>query len=509
MRGVMKRRFRMVACSMLFGVSVVALSAGTGSAASTLCVQPDKPGCYATIQAALAAASSGDTIEVAPGTYAGPVTIAKTIQLIGAGAAATIIQGGGPVVTIGDLTGATAPTVSIRGVTITGGVIAGTVVGGGGVLISGPDSGNKTAATVSITDSVITGNRASVLTVVPPGAPCGPPPGKRCSYASGGGIDNARFLTLANTRVTDNVAENTATNAPSIFGTAHGGGISNHPHATLTLSNCVVSGNQAVASGTVAESASGGGILDDGALTVANSEVSANSAELSTSLPGSIFAGNEPEAEAGGIEITDSASVTIANSTVNDNTTTAGNTGGDVNADTGGIDSDGSLTLSNSTVENNQARASVPPASGFGALALGGGLETEIGTTTLNNASIDGNSLSADSESGLAAVLGAGLMNEGGGALTLHNSHVIANSGTATGAFGFADGGGIFNSLGPGQLTVINSTLTGNTLNSSPGITPIGGGLFTADVFNPLQSIPATLTHTVIEANNPDQCVGC
>lgn len=86
---------------------------------------------------------------------------------------------------------------------------------------------------------------------------------------------------------------------------------------------------------------------------------------------------------------------------------------------------------------------------------------------------------------------------------------MFANVGDATGAFGFADGGGIFNSLGAGQLTVINSRLTDNALTASPAITPLGGGLFTADVFNPQQPLPATLIHTVIEGNNPDQCVGC
>jgi len=489
-------------------VGLFALAAASSAqSATTLCVG-NGPGCYATIQAALLAAHDNDTIAVAPGTYSGPVTIAKSIQLVGAGAATTIISGGGPVVTIGDLSGLTTPSVSISGVTITGGLTNGTggntwVAEGGGVFIPGPDTGNATAATVSISDSVITENRTSPLTVVGPGPPCGP---RRCSFASGGGIANAGFLTLTDTRVTDNVAGSTPAD-PSVATDAGGGGISNHPRATLTLRHSFVSANRAAVSGALAQFASGGGI-DGGLMVIENSLVSGNTVDLSTSFPGSIFAGTEPEAEAGGINIGAGGSVTIADSTISGNATTAANTGGDVNADTGGIDSDGMLTLSNSTVENNQARASVPPASGFGALALGGGLEVEIGSTTVNNTSIDGNSVSADSGTGLAAVLGAGLMNEGGGSLTLHNSDVFANNGTATGAFGFADGGGIFNSLGPGQLTVINSTLIENTLTGSPGITPLGGGLFTADVFS-LQPLPVTLTHTVIAGNSPDQCFGC
>jgi hypothetical protein len=497
---------RVAAVTVGVAAFVVASSAQT---ATTLCVGGGA-GCYGSIQAALAVAGDGDTIAVAPGTYAGPVTVAKSIRLVGAGAAMTIIRGGGPVVTIGDLTGATSPTVSISGVTVTGGQSTGTVAAGGGLKVLGPDAGVRTTATASISDSVISGNRVDVLTVGPSGgAPCGPPKGKQCSYAFGAGIDNAGHLTLTNTRVTDNVAEDAAEDNPSVVANAGGAGITNHPHATLELSNCVVSGNKATASGAVAQSAAGGGISTDGALTISNSQVSGNSVALSSSLPGSILAGTGAEAEAGGINITETSTATIANSTISDNITTARNTGGDANADTGGIDSDGTLTLSNSQVEQNQAHSSVPPSSGFVALAVGGGLEVEIGNTTVNNSTIDRNSLSADSAYGLVAVLGAGLMNENGGTLTLHNSQVFANSGGASGAFGFADGGGVFNSLGPGQLTVVNSSLTGNTLTGSPGITPLGGGLFTADLFDPQVALPATLTRSVIAENSPDQCLGC
>ena len=179
----MKRfMFVCVATLAITGASLPASSAGAGG---SLCVDPNMTNCFTTIQAALTAAHDGDTIDVAAGTYAGPITIDKNIQLAGAGAAATIIRGGGPVVTIGDLTGRATPTVSVGGVTITGGLTTGSsrggtaIASGGGVFIPGPDTGNATAATVSIDDSVISGNRANILTVVPSDAfPCGPPKGK-------------------------------------------------------------------------------------------------------------------------------------------------------------------------------------------------------------------------------------------------------------------------------------------------------------------------------------------
>src|SRR5262245_9691130 len=67
----------------------------------TLCVGT-RAACAATIQSALAAADDGDVINVAAGRYRGPLTITKSVTLAGAGAAATTIDGGGPVVTVGE-----------------------------------------------------------------------------------------------------------------------------------------------------------------------------------------------------------------------------------------------------------------------------------------------------------------------------------------------------------------------------------------------------------------------
>ena len=116
------------------------------------------------MQAAVDAAHDGDTIVIAPGTYAGGVTVDVSVAIVGAGAGSTIIKGGGPVLTIGVPHAAGEPTVSITGVTITGGVATGdgtvTFVGvGGGVYI--PGSATGVGATVTIRNSLITGNRAT------------------------------------------------------------------------------------------------------------------------------------------------------------------------------------------------------------------------------------------------------------------------------------------------------------------------------------------------------------
>src|ERR1051326_3527586 len=62
-------------------------------AASTLCVDPKISGCYPTINKAVNAANARDTITVAPGTYIeGDINISKSLSLIGANSANTIIN---------------------------------------------------------------------------------------------------------------------------------------------------------------------------------------------------------------------------------------------------------------------------------------------------------------------------------------------------------------------------------------------------------------------------------
>jgi hypothetical protein len=505
--------------TMKLGLAVLAVVAAgfvpQSAAASTLCVAGAKPGCFSTVQAAVDAAADGDTIQIGPGTFAGGVTITKSVRLVGASAAATAIRGGGPVVTIGrfeadnnDLS------VSLSRVTITGGLNdsqpSPSIVVGGGVSIPG-SAGNVPGATVSIDDSVITGNRVTARTAIPSGGfSCSSAHAHPCAFVNGGGIDNSGALTLTNTRVSGNVAGATA-GGTSLDSSADGGGIDNHAAGTLTLRHVSVTGNRAAVTPPNGAFTDGGGIVTDGVLTMEDSVVSGNSSIVDSVVPSFFPIDVEMEANAGGLRIGDvpGASATITRSRIGDNVVIGRNSAGDVQATNGGIDDDGELLLSWSSVDHNRVSASAPPASGFVAGAIDGGVQAQ-GAATIRNSRITDNTLTAVSVAGTANVAGAGIGSLSG-SVTLERTLVMGNRGTANGANGVALGGGILNIAyfgGPPELTLTESLVTANSLAASPGITPQGGGIYSEDIFGG-GPFPVTLTRTVVAGNKPDDCTGC
>src|SRR5215469_10707240 len=71
---------------------LAAYGSGTAATAATLCVDAGKVSCYATIGAAVSAAATGDTVQVAQGIYKEDVIIGKSLSLIGKNSANTIID---------------------------------------------------------------------------------------------------------------------------------------------------------------------------------------------------------------------------------------------------------------------------------------------------------------------------------------------------------------------------------------------------------------------------------
>lgn len=486
----------------------LALGATAGPAsAANLCVGAGA-GCFATLQEAVDAAHEGDTIHMGRGTFAGGVTIDKSVAVVGAGSHSTIIAGGGPVLTIFREPDPENLTVSIRGVMITGGVNDSApdpaVTFGGGVFIpvkqlSGPPF-NGAGATVAIADSVITGNRVTSHEVIPPGPFCdlGPFP---CGFNTGGGIDNGGVLTVTNTRITNNTAGTTPALATVASG-ASGGGIVNRRASSLELMHSVVSGNRAVVSEPNAQRANAGGISSNGALTIEHSVVSGNRAEVAGSNPGD----DAQESLAGGLLLDSSQTATIRDTLIHGNRAITDVTDPDTlsSAFAGGMLAGGPLLMERSRVTGNLARAK---ATGPAAVD-GGGLEVG-GAVTIRNSVIGWNTLVADAK-GAAGAVGGGIANAG--QLTLERTLVTHNRVKARGAGGTlpfgepsaALGGGIFNlSFGgpPTTLTLTDSAIVGNSLGAPEGFLIQGGGLHT--------TIPVTRTRTVIAGNKPDQCFGC
>jgi len=232
----------------------------------------------------------------------------------------------------------------------------------------------------------------------------------------GGGIVNTvGNLTIQNSTIADNIAENGC-----------GGGISSFG-GTVTLSDSHVSGN-------TAPEVNGGGIMNRGVLNLFGTSVDGNSsmygggirnkASGRISLEGCSVSDNTAYSGAG---IHTDGYVTIDSSTVNGNVATSGS---------GGIMSSGEMHLSDSTVDGNTAGTS------SGGISNGGPM-------SLTNCSVSYNS----------ATNCAGIGNDG--ELTLIHVRVEFNTAAES-------GGGIFN--GQGTVAASECLILGNTAQSAGGI---------------------------------------
>jgi hypothetical protein len=330
------------------------------------------------------------TIEVPAGTYAllhGELLVTgANIKIEGAGAGATIIDGGGA--SSDFFLDPFTPTFSgVIGVMLSGLTIQGGRSGsGGGILSYGADltidhctiSGNSAqnqgggilngSGTITILDSTIQGNDFSggfygggienddTMTIrnsVVAGN----------SAESGGGIFNAGTLTVSNSVVSGNSALEGGgiANLEGPFATlrvqsctflgnaaARGGAIVNGPGSTLTVTNSSFSGNTATTDPN-SFSGEGGAIANFGTLDVRGSTFSANTASDSgagiynggfATLQQCTLSGNTAGSEGGGIFNPEFATLAVKDSTVLNNLAPAG-------ADIYNL---GALTLDDSTV---------------------------------------------------------------------------------------------------------------------------------------------------------------
>jgi hypothetical protein len=265
------------------------------------------PAEYSTIQAGIDAASSGDTVQVAPGTYHENITMKSGVVIQGAGQGVSIIDGGasGSVVTANSVDSAA----KLDGFTITNGK---NIEGGGmrNINSSSPTVSNCTflensaffiigigngggmynsASSPTVTDCTFSGNDAS---------------------AYGGGMYNANSSpTVTNCTFSGNTVSPEG-------GVLQGGGMYNY-QSSPTVTNCTFSGNDA---------SGGAGMYNDqnSSPTVTNCTFSGNDASgmggggmlnLSTSSPtvvNSIFNNNMAPSHYGR-DMYNSSSPTVTN----------------------------------------------------------------------------------------------------------------------------------------------------------------------------------------------------
>ena len=253
------------------------------------------------------------------------------------------------------------------------------------------------------------------------------------SSCGGSILNEAGTLTVSGSTFSNNLA-----------GSA-GGGICNRAGGIVTVANSTFSDN-----GTPYRVLNGAAISNDGTLTITNSIISGNNA----------YTG-------GGIFNSNGGALTITDSNISNNTTLNGG---------GGIDNGGMLTVLNSVVSNNAQANSGLAAGGIsnsgnlilsntivsGNVGFHGGIYNGRGSANITNSTISGNT---------ALNAGGGIYNFGG-VVNITNSSIINNT-------AFVNAGGVLNCVGnpsiPGNcsMTLIESTISGNTADSYNG-----GGLY-------------------------------
>ncbi|MGD0630867.1 MAG: Ig-like domain-containing protein [Terracidiphilus sp.] len=238
---------------------------------------------------------------------------------------------------------------------------------------------------------------------------------------------------------------------------------------------------------------SGGGIYNNGTLTVTNSTFTGNSA-----TGGNASAGGPPEfglygGNGSGGAIYNSGTLTVANSTFSANGASGGGGYGDAGGGSGsggGIYNGGALTVTNSTFSGNSTGGGVGGGGsdasqdiGFnGGGGSGGGIYNG-GTLTVTNSTFSGNS-----SSGGFGGIGQGNGGDGGGGgicnggtLTVTDSTFSGNG--ASGGYGGPPGNGYGGAIeNGGTLTVRNSTFSGNSANGGIGPTPTPTAMSTSTI---------------------------
>ena len=396
------------------------------------------PGTYPSIQAAVAAASQGDTILVSPGIYQENIVITKTgVTIDGTSAAQTIIDAGKK--GRGMLISA-AQNVVIKNVTIRN---ASSAQPGGGIYVD-------QSKNVTISNCILTTNSAS--------------------FGSGLAVYNSD-VSVFNNQITSNQSTGDGSG---------GGGIGMTTNAQGVVSGNVIDGNTAASFG--------GGLFVDGSgsIDISNNTLSNNTAVLGggamyrnapVQFSGNVLTGNKSvgNGASGGALVATAVSGSITGNTIDGNSTTDSNSTGGFG---GGLFIDGcpNISIKGNKLTNNNATfgggiamrsSSVTLESNTfttntasGVSGLGGGIYDYDGTVDITNNLVDTNH-----SQGSDKAPGAGICLVNSRKVTVSGNTVSNNVSSGNQYYG----GGLY------AYQVTNLAITGNTFVANSGLD--GGGI--------------------------------
>ncbi|MEW5960071.1 MAG: hypothetical protein AB1801_20300, partial [Chloroflexota bacterium] len=507
---------------LAIGTAIIALLAALillagPVAALDQCAAPGGAGgCHPTIQAAINAAGSGDTVRVVAGVYPENVVITKNLTLLGGfndtsfttrTPRSSIINGGQSNSVVRISNGAA---VTIDGFTITGGNATANNGEGGGIFIR--------QATAIIRNNLVTGNIASTargiegrgggIFIITSTSPVGIynnliqanvahsltlASAVAISNSLGGGITIAEAASaiITGNQVLSNVA--LQSNRRPLDAWAGGGGLAWWGNE-MTLSDNTVQGNVANAIGGNGD---GGGLgLWGKVATVTNNTIAQNTASVTG-----------PYGGGGGIAagyllqrltlnnnwvISNTAIVTAASTATPQNTWVAG---GGIRVDGYNISNDSFTLNGNHIIDNVTVRRMTASGADSGGTAEGGGLHVMgISTTLILNNEVRGNvaveNLSLSGSGGWGGrPSGGGIYLVDSDTVTVNNNQILNNVGArqqvVNGVSSNSEGGGLalVNSL---SVSVNANTISGNTAVITGSISsstddnyyPNGGGIY-------------------------------
>jgi parallel beta-helix repeat protein len=422
------------------------------------------PGGYGSIQSAVAAARSGDTVQVAAGTYVENVTIGdKYIVLRGNPAdparvviRASFSEGARSPLFVQNVPDSGASRVVVDGFTITGG--SSSPDGQGGGITIAPN------ASPELRNLIVSGNTAQ-------------------SYGGGISIHDNSHPYIHDSLITGNGAR------------SGGGGIFVVNGSSPVIAKNRITSNYVSGASITNGGSSGGGIYLENV---------PGSAQLRSApiVVGNTITGNTADFAGGGVMLRTGVDALLEGNTISGNTAAYG---AGIHAETGGS----TVTIDGNTIESNVATTD----SRYGGSGYGGG----IAVYDLTNATIVRNTIQRNT----ASEGGAGISVSENAAATLTSNTIASNTVNDNGAAGNTEGGGVYVSLNSSIVAVNNvvtsnsadiggafglldnstSTITHNTIAKNTSTVAAGGAIFVRNAGG-VSVTSASITNNILTQNN-------